>query len=576
MARPAADHSASAIAPWDLSCPDWKERLRTGRSLVPNLPLFPAGNRAVAVLNKLRLFDVTDTPTMEEAGADWFRDAVRALFGSWDPQLRYRYIRELFMLVPKKNNKTGGGALLMLTALLLNERPRAPFLMMGPVQETAEMAFNAMAGAIQLDPVLDQKLWVRDHLKTIIHRESKASLKITTFDLDMLTGKKNAGALIDEQHVLGKMPRASKAMIQVRGGMEPFPEAFLVTITTQSDEPPSGVFKDDLQKAREIRDGKRTGRTLPILYEFPEEIQRDETKPWRNPSLWQMVNPNLGKSVHLPSLIEAFNDSESKGEGDLRAWASQHLNIEIGLALHANRWTGVDFWAQCAEPAMSLDKLLEVSDVVTIGIDGGGLDDLLGLVVLGRQPEVTGEDGAVISPQRWIWWARAWAHPIALERRKSEAARYEGFAKDGDLIICKNIGEDIEQLVELVLRVEKSELLDNIGVDPAGITDIAEALVAAKIPAERIIGITQGWKLTVPIKTTERRLAAREIVHCDQPMMNWCMSNAKVEARGNAVIITKQISGSAKIDPVLAGLNAVTLMALDPKPRKKKYEVLIF
>jgi phage terminase large subunit-like protein len=58
--------------------------------------------------------------------------------------------------VPKKNSKTTNGALLMLTALLLNERPRAPFIMTAPVQDVADLAFNAAAGAIALDPVLER------------------------------------------------------------------------------------------------------------------------------------------------------------------------------------------------------------------------------------------------------------------------------------------------------------------------------------------------------------------------------------------------------------------------------------
>ena len=90
---------------WDLSCRDWEQRLREGRSLVPDLPLNAAeGDRAVAVLNKLRLADVTGTPTFADAGGEWFRDIVRAMFGSYDPVTRVRAIRDLFLLVPKKHS----------------------------------------------------------------------------------------------------------------------------------------------------------------------------------------------------------------------------------------------------------------------------------------------------------------------------------------------------------------------------------------------------------------------------------------------------------------------------------------
>jgi phage terminase large subunit-like protein len=546
---------------WDLSCPDWKERLRAGRSLVPDLPLFqPQAERAVAVLNKLRLFDVPGTPTMAEAGAEWFRDIVRALFGSLDPETGIRHISELFLLVPKKNNKTTGGALLMLTALLLNERPRAPFLLTAPVQKTADDAFAALAGAIALDPVLDKKLHVRDHLKTVVHRETKAKLEIMTFDPEVVTGKKVVGGLIDELHVLGRMARASKAMIQLRGGMQPFPEAFLVTITTQSDEAPAGVFKDDLTKAREIRDGKRAGATLPILYEFPREMQQDPAKPWRDAANWHMVTPNLGLSVHLQKLKDSFADEEAKGEAALREWASQHLNVEIGLALHSARWVGADFWESAGEPGLTLDALLERCDVVCVGIDGGGLDDLLGLAAVGRERET----------RRWLTWHHAWAHKIVLERRKDIAPRLLDFQKEGTLTIVERPGQDVTEVADIVCRIRDLGLLPEknaIGVDQAGIGDIVDELTTEDrgITPEQIIGISQGWRLNGAIKTTERKLAGGEIVHGATALMNWVIGNAKVEPKGNAITITKQASGNAKIDPLMAQFDANTLMALNPE-----------
>ena len=556
---------------WDLSCRDWEARLKAGRTLVPDLPLYAGeGDRAVSVLNKLRLADVTGTPTFAEAGGEWFRDIVRAMFGSVDPVTKARMIRELFLLVPKKNSKTTNGALLMLTALLLNQRPRAPFLLTAPFQKTANEAFSAIAGAIALDSVLEAKLHVRDHLKTVIHRETQASLEIMTFDPKAITGKKVVGALIDELHVLGKIPRADKAMLQLRGGMQPFPEAFLATITTQSDDAPAGVFKEDLEKARGVRDGTRQSAVLPVLYEYPEAMQRDPGKPWRDPINWPMVTPNQGLSISIDRLQAAFKDEDEKGAAALRLWASQHLNIEIGLALHSDRWAGADFWEAAADPTLTLDTLLKRCEVVVVGIDGGGLDDLLGLCVMGRERDT----------RKWLIWCHAWAHEIVLERRKEIAPRLLDFAKDGDLTVVKRPGDDVEAVADIICKIKAAGLLPEkqaIGVDTAGITDIVDELTAPgrDIALEQIIGVSQGWRLSGAIKTTERKLAGGELIHSGSALMAWCVGNAKSEPKGNADLITKSASGKAKIDPLMAVYDCSTLMATNPASAEKKYQIFV-
>jgi phage terminase large subunit-like protein len=275
-----------------------------------------------------------------------------------------------------------------------------------------------------------------------------------------------------------------------------------------------------------------------------------------------MVTPNRGKSITVERLIPDYEQAEASGEGELRRWASQHLNIEIGLALHSDRWAGADFWLEQAKaPGLTLDQLLDRSEVVDVGIDGGGLDDLLGLAVVGRDKDT----------REWLTWTHAWAHPSALERRKEVAPRLHDFAKDGDLTLVQHIGEDVADVASICALIEARGLLDKIGCDPAGLGGITDALAEAGIPENKMVGIQQGWRLTGAIKTAERKLAEGVLVHGGQPLMAWCVGNAKVEPRGNAVIITKQAAGSAKIDPLMSLFNAITLMSLNPEGNGKSF-----
>ena len=550
---------------WSTSCTDWQRKIQSGESLCPQLPLDDKkANHALAVFSRLRLPDVSGNPTLAEAGGEWFCEIVRALFGSYDAEAQNRHIRELFILCPKKSSKTTYSAALLLTAVLVSPRPRGEFLFIGPTQEISDLAFKQAAGMIQIDPVLSAKCLVQEHVKKITYRPTGAFLKVKSFSPSVVTGSKPSGVLIDEIHVMGEMHNADRVIGQLRGGLISQPEAFLVNITTQSERPPAGVFRSELMKARKVRDGHLQAPILPILYEFPPHVD------WRDQSKWWMVTPNRGKSITVERLIPDYDQAVASGEEELRRWASQHLNVEIGLALMSDRWAGADFWEQQAiAPVKTLQELLSVCEVVDVGIDGGGLDDLLGLAVLGRRK---GDDAT--EAKEWMLWVHAWAHPSVLERHKQIAPRLEDFALDGDLTMVKRIGDDVAELAALVAEVEMSGLLDKVGVDPSGLGGIIEALHAAGVPPEKIIGISQGWKMTGAIKTAERKLAEGVLMHCGQPLMTWCVGNAKVEPRGNAVIITKQGSGAAKIDPLMAAFNAVTLMSLNPVAERSFWDTV--
>ncbi|NDH64488.1 MAG: terminase large subunit, partial [Alphaproteobacteria bacterium] len=118
------------MEPWSLAVPDWRERIRTGRSLLPELP------------------------------------------------------RLLYEFLPKKSSKTSYAAALMVTTLLMNERPRAEFLLVAPTVSLAHIAFSQALGMVDKDPdgFLRKRLHVQEHLRKITDRRTKATLEIKAFD----------------------------------------------------------------------------------------------------------------------------------------------------------------------------------------------------------------------------------------------------------------------------------------------------------------------------------------------------------------------------------------------------------
>jgi phage terminase large subunit-like protein len=548
---------------WDTSCRDWRERIRAGRSLVPSLPLNEAAaDRAVKVFDRLRLADVPGNPTLAEAAGPWFRDIVRALHGSMDPATRTRRIRELFLLVPKKNSKTTNGALLMLASLIVNTRPNGEFLLVGPTQKIADLAFDQAAGAIALDPYLQERMHVQSHLSRITYQPTGATLSIKSFDPKIVTGSKAAGILLDELLVVASGSEADRVIRQLRGGMVSQPDAFMAIITTQSERPPAGVFKAELERARAVRDGDRSDPfLLPILYEFPEDIGicepgPDGLMPWEDPKVWHMVTPNAGRSITVERLIPDYQSAKASGLEALRGWASQHLNVEIGLALRADRWAGANWWERRGDRTLTLERIVAESDVLVAGIDGGGLDDLLSLSVIGRHRQT----------RAWLHWSHSWAHEVALERRKSEAGALRDFGREGDLTVVADMSEAFADLAMRCGALYASGLLAHIGLDPAGVGLIVEAIAAAGMPAEApfLVGVSQGWPLQGAIKTAEVKVSTGELLHCGQRIMAWAVGNAKTEVRGNALTITKQASGTGKIDPLMSLFDAVALMTKNP------------
>ena len=477
----------SAMLPeWTTSCPDWEERIVAKKSLMPCEPLFPeVADVAERIFKELILVDVMGSPKMGEVTLDWVIEFVRAIFGAYDPEQKKRLIREFFLLISKKNTKSTIAAGVMMVALILNDRMSAELIILAPTKEVADNSFNPIRDFIKADPELQEMFNISEHTKTVTHLGTNATLKVIAAESNAAAGKKASIILIDEVWLFGKRSNAESMFREAKGGLASRPEGCVIYLSTMSDETPCGVFKQLLDYARDIRDGvKLNPQFLPLIYEFPEWML--EAGEHLKPENFYVTNPNLGASVDLDYLINEFEKVKDAGEESLRDFLAKHLNVPIGLNLRANRWAGAEYWLQQARDTITLDRLIEKSELITLGLDGGGLDDLLGFSALGRLKG---------NSRIWWLWNHAWCNKTAVERRKENAPKYADYEKEGSLTIVERIGDDIDQLAAIAKKCFDSGRLDKIGLDPLGLGGLLDGLLDAGIPEDKLIAVAQGFKL---------------------------------------------------------------------------------
>jgi hypothetical protein len=290
-----------------------------------------------------------------------------------------------------------------------------------------------------------------------------------------------------------------------------------------------------------------------VLYEFSESMMKSGA--WRIPENWGFVNPNLDRSINIEGLQEFWSEAEGKGDAEMRRAASQHFNIEIGMGLGTDRWAGADYWEKRADKTITLEYILANCEVVVVGIDGGGADDLFGLVVMGRER----------GTKRWLVWSKGWCFRKVLERRKSIASALLGFEKAARARHHRRQYRRARASFPTSLDRRSREadrrrgLLSCVAMDPEGSArwSMRSPRSASRRKPKKLFGIDQrGHKLMNALRSIERKLIDGTFWHSDSGLLNWCVDNLKIEATATAFRATKAFAGDRKIDLAMAMFDA--------------------
>ncbi len=185
-----------------------------------------------------------------------------------------------------------------------------------------------------------------------------------------------------------------------------------------------------------------------------------------------------------------------------------------------------------------MDLLIARSEVAVIGADGGGLDDLFGVCVIGREKMT----------RRWLVWCKAFAHPKVLERRKEIAPRLKDFEAEGSLTFCE-ISEYVEAIAEIAATLRAAGLLPDkkaVGFDPNNIAGFVDALALRGIEGDMLQRLRQGPALSPALWGLEHKLSDDTLSHDGSDLMSWSVGNVKIEVKLNGNMATKEFRRAGK------------------------------
>jgi phage terminase large subunit-like protein len=306
----------------------------------------------------------------------------------------------------QEERKSTIAAGIMVTALIRNWRHSAELLIIAPTlrsRTTASSRRRAWSA-----PIPSSRAAARRRAPAADPAPGdRAELKVIAADSETVGGKKAGFVLVEELWLFGKKRR--RRGDAARGDRRPggAPEGFVIYLTTHSDEPPAGVFKSKLEYARDVRDGViETRRSCRCCTNGRSDARgRGLSRPGE---FLRHQPERSGRSVSA-ELARGRARKEQRGEGEgLQIFLAKHLNVEIGCGCGATAGAAPTIWEAAGDRTLTLEALLERCEVVVVGGDGGGLDDLYGLCVAGREK---GTD-------RWLYWSKAWCWPEVLERAR--------------------------------------------------------------------------------------------------------------------------------------------------------------
>lgn len=357
------------------------------------------------------------------------------------------------------------------------------------------------------------------------------------------------GAVVDEYHA-HKTTGVLDVLTSARGARR---QPLIVIITT------AGFGTPPCKRESDVAKGILEGR-LPNENYFAFISTMDEGDDWKDPAVWEKVNPNWGISLNPEGFEVEFQEAILSLEKQ-NSFKTKKLNL---WTEQATRWISME---QYSKNDGEVDWSRFYGKPCVGGIDLGLTQDLsaLALAFMGDKEEAD-KDGNIPVYLMVKYWVPEEGLRARYER---DGLNYPAWAEEGWINVIPGAVTNVEFIRRDINELADKFALNKIYIDRAHASDLVVKLADDGFDMAKH---HQGFvSMNFPCRSFEELILAGNLRHGNDPVLRWMVSNAAVaKDPADNIKVVKDKSGD-RVDGVVAACMAIGGLLIEPEPHRSVY-----
>ena len=461
--------------------------------------------------------ELTGKPFLLE---EWQKEIVGNIFGWQNKKTNLRKYRTVIIFLGRKNGKTTLAAAIGLYMLFADSERGAEIYAAAGDRHQAGIVFEIAKSMILQNPELEQRGKV---FRNSITNQSKGNFFQAISSDSKTKHGFNANCIIfDELHTQKNRDLWDTLTTSTGARRQPL----TIAITTAGYDKQS-ICHEVYSYAKKVQDGSiKDDSFYPVIFEADNDDDITSEK------VWKKANPNYGVSLR-----KDYMERESKRAVDLPSYQNtfKRLMLNIWTESHT-QWIGHDEWMACHQ---EFDYATLEGKECWGGLDLASTRDISAFILIFNVDEKF-----IVLPHLFI------PKENAKKRSDKDGVNYMEWMRDGHVIGTEGDVQDYNFIRAKINELSKKYRIQSIAYDRWGASQL---IIDLQNDGAKMDPFGQGFvSMSMPTKSLEVEIIAKNIIHNNNPCMNWMLSNVALQEDPAGNIKVAKNKSTEKVDGIVA------------------------